>query len=120
MNQYFILNIIYLPVLDFDERSANITCQNFGSDWSVDRIQSKALVCTKDGIDWQENCDDCTTWRMIVWQDGGCENDIYCKRDSIATVAGKYYGGHSPCKSGNNYQECGVWVKIHPSGRKIL
>ena len=53
-----------------------------------------------------------------MWQDGGCENDIYCKRDSIATVAGKYYGGHSPCKSGNNYQECGVWVKIHPSGRK--
>ena len=92
-----------------DERSANITCQNFGPDWSVDRIQSKALVCTKDGISWGASCNDCTTWRMIVWQDGGCERDIDCQLDSIATVAGKYYGGHFPCEWGDNYQDCGLW-----------
>ena len=89
-----------------DERSANITCQSFGPDWSVVRIQSKALVCTKDGLTWTENCNDCTTWRMVVWQDGGCEADtVY----SASTVAGIYYGGHSPCGR-DNYQSCGVWA----------
>jgi len=92
-----------------DERSATIACQNFGSGWSVDKILSKALVCTKSGTSWNDNCNDCTTWRMIVWQDGGCENDSKCQQYSVSTVAGKYYGAHSPCVWGDNYQECGVW-----------
>ena len=92
-----------------DEHSATIACQNFGSGWSVNRIQCKALVCNKNGTSWTSNCNDCTTWRMIVWQDGGCETDSKCQQYSVSTVAGKYYGGHSPCAWGDNYRDCGVW-----------
>jgi len=97
-----------LGQFDLMERLANSTCQNFGPDWSVDRIKSNALVCTKRGVIWSDNCNDCTTWRMIVWQDGGFADDTY-NGQSISTVAGKYYGGHLPCKDLDNFQECGVW-----------
>ena len=89
-----------------DERSATSACQNFGSDWSVDRIQSNALVCTTRGVRWLDNCNDCATWRMIVWQDGGRADDT---EGQLSTVAGKYYGGHSPCYGVDNFQDCGVW-----------
>ena len=112
-----IISLKFLTLSALDERSANITCQSFGPDWSVVRIQSKALVCTKDGLSWAENCNDCTTWRLIVWQDGGCESDLLCQQwPTISTVAGRYYGGHLPC-SLDNHQYCGVWgssgIKIH-------
>ena len=103
-----IISLRIAKISDLMERSANSTCQNFGPDWSVDRIKSNALVCTKRGVIWSDNCNDCTTWRMIVWQDGGFADDTY-NGQSISTVAGKYYGGHSPCKDLDNFQDCGVW-----------
>ena len=74
-------------------------------------------MCTKGSTSWRDNCNDCTTWRMVVWQDGGCEEDSKCKQHSVSTRAGKYYGAHSPCVFADNYQYCGVWGS---SGKKIF
>ena len=58
---------IIITLSALDERSATIACQNFGSGWSVDKILSKALVCTKSGTSWNDNCNDCTN--MILKED---------------------------------------------------
>ena len=96
----------------FDITTAKIACQSFGKDWKVDHTTDRALVCTKENTRWTDNCHSCSSWRMLVWADGGFEFDKGYSRqlDDPATVAGKYYGGHEPCNYGNNYPLCGDWI----------
>ena len=93
-----------------DITGAKRACQNFGKDWKVDRTRDRALICTKD-TRWLSNCDSCSSWRMLVWEDGGFEYDKgIVLNDDPSTVAGKYYGGHDPCEYGDNYPLCGSWI----------
>ena len=92
-----------------DITAAKIACQNFGNDWNVDHTTDRALVCTKDRS-WTANCDSCSSWRLLVWEDGGFEHDKGEHQIDPSTVAGKYYGGHKPCEYGNNYPLCGDWI----------
>ena len=92
-----------------DITTAKIACQNFGNDWKVDHTTDRALVCTKDRP-WTANCDSCSSWRLLVWEDGGFEHDKGEHQIDPSTVAGKYYGGHKPCEYGNNYPLCGDWI----------
>ena len=94
-----------------DITTARRACQNFGNDWKVDHTTDRALVCTKD-TSWTSNCDSCSSWRLLVWADGGFEHNKSDSRqpDDPLTVAGKYYAGHKPCNYGNNYPLCGDWI----------
>ena len=95
-----------------DLNSAIVACRNFGDDWSVQRVTDRALVCTKGSTKASSNCDYCDSWRLVVWEDGGFERskgERKNKPESMLTVAGKYYGGKSPCRS-NNYSLCGDWI----------
>ena len=97
-----------------DITAAQKACRNFGNDWKVDHTTDRALICTK-GTSWLSNCDSCSSWRMLVWEDGGYEYNkgtqqgLY-QTDDPSTVAGKFYGGHEPCEIGNNYPLCGDWI----------
>ena len=48
-----------------------------------------------------------------MWEDGATEfkkgEDTFYDENKFSTKAGKYYGGHKPCKKGDNYPICGVW-----------
>ena len=76
----------------------------------MDKTTANSLVCTK-GIQWNSNCNNCDTWRLLVWEDGGHEYEPGSNYNGvqISTEAGKYYGGHSPCTSGDNFPLCGEW-----------
>ena len=101
--------ITYLVIVT-DENTATIACQNFGDDWSVSKVTRRSLVCTINGRGWTNNCDTCSQWRLVVWEDGGFEYDSYGKFSSMSTVAGKYYAAHDPCDMDDNYPLCGSWI----------
>ena len=94
-----------------DKSSAITACRNFGNDWSVNKTLDRALVCTKGNTKWNSNCNSCTTWRLLVWENGGWEHKKnYKGYNDPSTVAGYYYAGHLPCKYGDNYPKCGNWT----------
>lgn len=102
-----------LPLKD----AAAIACRNFGDRWNVAKVVDRALVCTKDGVSARANCYPCSSWRLMVWENGGFENNIhemsFIKCPNRSTIAGKYYGGHPyPCNNGvkDNYPLCGEWA----------
>jgi hypothetical protein len=67
-----------------------------------------SLICTKVGTSWGDFCNDCTTWRMLIWKDGTDEYGI--NESTISTKAFNYYGGHKPCGGyPPNYPLCGEW-----------
>ena len=76
-------------------------------------MTDRALVCTKDNTRWQDNCDTCTTWRLVVWRAGGSEyhegEHVEQHPSRISTLPGKYYAAHEPCRLGDNYPSCGDW-----------
>ena len=86
---------------------AKVNCQSFGSEWDVARETSGSIVCTKNGIGWKNNCDSCDTWRLLVFESGSDEHGTGSK----STLAGSYYGGHSPCEHGDNLPLCGYWYQ---------
>ena len=114
-------------------KAARKACQNFGEGWVVGKVSDGALVCTKAGRTYQSNCAwgpkrkyceaadllirqelrdcgvECDTWRLVVWDDGSNEYKLDENNPRYSTKAGKYYGGHLPCKPGDNYQLCGDW-----------
>ena len=90
---------------------ATIACRNFVGNWDVAKVTDGALVCTLYGVGWGSNCNSCSKWRLLVWEDGGFEyNDGEHGYTSPSTVAGKYYGGHQPCVVTDNHQLCGTWT----------
>ena len=53
-----------------------------------------------------------------MWKDEGQEFDLGSIPDiqkNVSTLAGKYYCGHSPCETGDNYPYGGNWL-----GKKII
>ena len=84
-----------------------MACKSFGSEWTVNKEVEGALVCRIKSCDYGcgNNCDSCDTWRLVVWMDGSNEYG----RNSFSTKEGYVYGGHSPCKSGDNLPLCGKW-----------
>ena len=86
---------------------AKVNCQLFGSEWDVAHETSGSIVCTKNGIGWGNNCDSCDTWRLLVFKKGSDEHGTGSK----STHTGSYYGGHSPCGTGDNLPLCGNWYQ---------
>ena len=84
---------------------ARIHCTRFGAEWGVDKETSGSIVCTRNGVRWNSNCNSCDTWRLIVFKSGSDEYGT----GSMSTAAGSYYGGHSPCTGGDNFPLCGYW-----------
>ena len=85
-------------------------------------VRDGSVVCTLNSLHWSSNCNKCDTWRLVVWKDGAHErgpgyggyNGI-----QISTKAGRYYGGHDPCMTGNNFPFCGEW-STHPGKYKAV
>jgi len=82
-------------------------CSSFGSGWSVVRTSDKSITCAKSPTTSGSNCDTCDSWRLLVFQNGGTDQSP--GGQTYQTKAGYYYGGHSPCQSGWNLPECGLW-----------
>ena len=93
-----------------------MACRAFGNDWTVNKKTDRSLVCTKGSVSWHSNCSNCSTWRLMVWEDGGSEynkGEYSAEHHESSTVAGKYYGGHSPCAvydDVDDFPVCGDWM----------
>ena len=88
--------------------AATKACKALG--WSVKWTSDKSLICTAPGRRAGHDCDKCDTWRLLVWTDGG--TDISSAGQTYHTKAGRWYGGHQPCKGGWNLPLCdGAWDK---------
>ena len=86
-------------------QGARDACNGFGSNWTFHTETSASLSCTKTPTRLEDNCKDCGSYRILVWEDGADDFGP----NSYSTLAGHYYGGHSPCKAGDNMFYCGVW-----------
>ena len=91
----------------------------FGPQW-INTIElgrpRRSLICTKVGTGWGDFCNNCTTWRMLVLEDGANEYGV----PKCSTKAFKYYGGHKICPTDPqfyfiqphnycNFPLCGEW-----------
>ena len=75
-------------------------------------MRDDALVCTLNSLSWYSYCNNCDTWRLLVWKDGGHAHEagyIHFQGITVSTKAGKYYGGLDPCAWGDNFPLCGEW-----------
>ena len=90
--------------------TARRACLSYGSDWKVDKEGSGALICTKGSVSSGNNCNNCDTWRLIVWKDGS-PMPFHCAdyTDPVSTVAGYYYRALDPCECGDNYGQGHRW-----------
>ena len=80
--------------------------------WRVQWWSSKSIVCTNMGNDGHKNnCNSCDSWRMYAFQDGAEDQSAGDDAGRYTTKAGTVYGGHSPCRPGNNLVKCGEWTK---------
>jgi len=86
-------------------QGARNACKEFGDGWAFGHETSASLRCFKAPATVKSNCNDCSSFRILVWEDGADEYGPNSKH----TVAGQYYGGHSPCSSYTNVPYCGVW-----------
>jgi len=94
------------------EQAAEKACQAFGNGWSVNVVRDGSLVCTLNSLEWRKNCNNCETWRLVVWKEGAHEETAgYSAYNGIhfSTIAGKYYGGYDPCMVGDHFPLCGEW-----------
>ena len=87
---------------------AKFHCRSFGSEWDVAKETSGSIVCTKNSVEWYYHCLSCDFWRLIVFKSGSDEYGT----GSQSTHTGSYYGGHSPCTTGDNLPLCGNWKGI--------
>ena len=104
----------FIPLFKLDDwlnlEGAKAACSSIGSNWKVTRTTEGSLVCST--VPWSENCNDCDSWRLLVWRDGACEisaHDTYSKCKSAATKAGHFYCGYKPCKGGD-LTHGGIWT----------
>ena len=86
-------------------QDAKNQCSGFGEEWDIAKETDGSIVCTKNHVSWDSHCDSCDTWRLVVFKSGSDEYGT----GTMSTRAGVYYGGHSPCTSGSNFQFCAVW-----------
>ena len=86
---------------------ATTACRGFGFGWDVSKENNGSLVCTRNNLNWKDNCKDKNNWRLVVWADGSSE--IEHKYGLFSTLRNWYYGGHSPCNENANYLCGGEW-----------
>ena len=88
----------------YTESAARAYCSALGSDWSVQYtdISGGSLYCLKDGTITNSNCNDCDTYRIVVWKDGGGETKHDSGSYPFQTKAGNVYSGHDPCRNGSD------------------
>ena len=85
---------------------AKQTCRSFGSNWSITRETPGSIVCSL--VPWNENCYNCTKWRLVVWKDGA---DEYPNRyTDNTTIAGSYYCGYYPECEPDHHIFGGFWM----------
>ena len=104
-------------------QGARDACKGFGNGWVFGRETSASLSCAKPPATPAHNCytddNDCSRYRILVWEDGADDNGP----NSYPTVAGQYYGGHSPCEEDAQVPYCGVWgtgILFNHNERMIL
>ena len=116
---FFIIILMTKTVLD--NTAATKACLNFGMEWRVSKTTPEALICTKESTHPGDNCDTCDTWRLLVLKDGGYDTAIgpHSYPFPVSTVSGSYYGGHSPCVSGDNFPYCGKWIYWIQTGMSL-
>jgi len=84
-----------------------------GMGWQVSNWHSSfpnapggSIYCVVKGESAGADCDTCQQYNQLVWGN----NAIDACGDMNPLVAGKAYGGHSPCMCGvNNLLDCGDW-----------
>merc|ERR1719191_1310611 len=90
-----------------NEAQARMYCSSLG--WLVQsKPSSGAIICSKpkrSGV--YGNCDSCSTWRLIVFKNGG--TDQAPGGQKYPTKSGHFYCGHKPCKAGWNLPYGGIW-----------
>ncbi len=75
-------------------------------------VREGSLVCTLNSLAWGNNCNKCSTWRLVVWKDGAHEYEAGSNNYDgvqLSTKVGNYYGGHEICAHGDNFPLCGEW-----------
>ena len=86
---------------------AIIKCKSYGNGWNVTRITGFSIVCSK--VPYINNCQKCDVWRLLVWEDGGCEKLDKSRCYTKITKSGKYYCGYKPCQKYGVLQYGGDW-----------
>ena len=79
--------------------AAQTACESFGYGWKITRTTPGSVVCST--VSFDKNCQDCNSWRLLVWKDGACDRLRSSKCRFNSTKAGKYYCGYDPCESGD-------------------
>merc|ERR1719460_2862649 len=94
------------------EGAARAYCSSIG--WLTVWRTPKSIICAKPGTSAYKVCNTCSTWRLVVYKNGG--RDISHGNQRYPTKAGHFYCGHKPCKSGWNMPYGGVWK----AGKKAM
>eukprot|EP00418_Pyrodinium_bahamense_P033805 CAMPEP_0179157268 /NCGR_PEP_ID=MMETSP0796-20121207/76704_1 /TAXON_ID=73915 /ORGANISM="Pyrodinium bahamense, Strain pbaha01" /LENGTH=498 /DNA_ID=CAMNT_0020858897 /DNA_START=1 /DNA_END=1498 /DNA_ORIENTATION=+ len=82
----------HLPFGDGGEAAARAYCESLR--WTVSKTSPGGLVCVSEGTSWIDNCNDCGSWRLVVWgHPTVSEEGPRC----TSLVPGNYYCGHHPC-----------------------
>ena len=84
---------------------AKVHCRSFGGEWDVARETNGSIICTKNGLGWENSCSPCDTWRLLVFKSGSDHSGT----GTESTTAGSYYGGYTPCGQGAELSWCGHW-----------
>ena len=94
--------------------SAEMACKTFGKEWKITRRTSGSAVCST--VPSLQNCHDCESWRLLVWEDGACDRLVSSKCRFDTTKSGNYYCGYDPCNGGDLVQG-GLWGQFgaHPN-----
>lgn len=75
------------------------------SGWSVayEDEPRGSLYCLKDGTGTGSNCNNCDSYRILVWKNGGGETKHDAGSYPFTTTAGRIYGSHNPrCSIGRD------------------
>lgn len=85
--------------------SAKAYCDRLGSSWHTAHTDRKwgALFCLKRGTSLGSNCNNCGTYRIVVWKDGGGDQRGCGHQIAYNTKGGSVYPSHvNPCACGAN------------------
>ena len=101
--------------VSYKQVAAEQACNEFGTGWNVSIVRDGALICTLNAVTWGDNCNDCNTWRLVVWKNGAHEYDAGSHEYDgieVSTKAGEYYGGHDRCSHLGPFPLCGQWGQV--------
>lgn len=94
-----------MPASSVGLTAAQNYCNGLGSGWNIAYTDQTggSLYCLYGSIGTGSNCNDCNTYRIVVWLDGGGETKHDSGSYPFATTAGNVYSAHTnPCSIGPN------------------